>query len=563
MKSNLRNTQELLRLLVNSCIDRASACFSAYVCNEKDANVVVDWLYIAASIAWCMNPGYLRSSKIEQMLSNVSSSVLGVSELKTRQRSAQCVHVVHVATAVSLRGGHTRVIARWINNCRMFGHDQVHHLVLTGQGTSEIPGWLEDAVQKTGGECFLLDRKSGWIGCAKALREYVVRRADAVILHVHPNDPIVNLAFGELKNHFPIFMFNHADHVFSLGMGGASRVLDFRKSGQDLTLRYRNVNSTVVPLPLIVDDVAAQNRSAVRLDARKRLNISSDTLVALTIGDEYKYKDALGYSFIGCVSDLLKLEPELILVVVGIPMKNEWAALAAEYQNRFFPVGTVTDRSLLNDYYSAADVYLEGFPFSSLTAMIDAGLNSLPIQRMLNVQLPILSGDDIALDGLIAVATNCGEYISGVSHLLGMDSWERENLGQRIRNSIIRSHCGEMWFKTFVSPLFNSGITNPCEGCSDELNEIPDFNEQNDTELDALAEFQLKTRGAFVVTLISMAQSPLSLLRLQKILLDFLFRNIWRFSLTSVVYSLFIPLLLNFLRYVPRKKIIRAVQKLR
>lgn len=563
MRSGFNKVRELFSLLIDYCVGRATASLKDDKCSEAQANAVVDWLYVAASLAWCMNPGYLRSFKIEQIIRKIGLCTLGEVKLDARPPKPVYTHVVHVATAVSLRGGHTRVIARWINNCRMFGHDQVHHLVLTGQGTSEIPGWLEDAVQKTGGECFLLDRKSGWIGCAKALREYVVRRADAVVLHVHPNDPIVNLAFGELKNHFPIFMFNHADHVFSLGMGGASRVLDFRKSGQDLTLRYRNVNSTVVPLPLIVDDVAAQNRSAVRLDARKRLNISGDTLVALTIGDEYKYKDALGYSFIGCVSDLLKLEPELILVVVGIPMRNEWAALAAEYQNRFFPVGTVTDRSLLNDYYSAADVYLEGFPFSSLTAMIDAGLNSLPIQRMLNVQLPILSGDDIALDGLIAVATNCGEYISGVSHLLGMESGERANLGQAIRSSIIRSHCGEMWFKTFVSPLFNSGITNPCEGCSDELNEIPDFNEQNDTELDALAEFQFKTRGAFVVTLISMAQSPLSLLRLQKILLDFLFRNVWRFSLTSVVYSLFMPLLLNFLRYVPRKKIIRAVQKLR
>lgn len=559
MKSELRSTQQLFGLMFNCCIDRARVCFPSGNYTESEANSVIDWLYVAASIAWCMNPGFLRSLAVEKILSNISSNLLGPSVISPLRGSSPRVHVVHIATAVSLKGGHTRVIARWIDNCSIYAPDQVHHLLLTGQGDSEIPAWLAESVRKTGGQCSLLDRNSGWIGCAKALRGYVFDHADAVVLHVHPNDAVVNLALEGVKDIIPVYLFNHADHVFSLGVGLASRVLDFRNSGKDFSLRYRYVNSTVVPLPLIVGDIA-QNRSVVRVEARKRLNISADALVALTIGDEYKYKDALGYSFLGCIRALLTLESGLTLLAVGIPFKNEWAALAAEFQNRFVPVGTVTDRNLLNDYYSAADVYLEGFPFSSLTAMIDAGLNGLPIQRMHNLQLPILSGDDIALDSSVCIATNCGEYISGVRSLLAMDPVARENLGASIRSLIVTNHCGEIWFKTFIEPMFNLASTKSFDGHIDRPLELSDSVEKNNAELDALAEFQLETRGAFVVTLISMAQSPLSLFRLQKILLLFLLKDIRKFSIKSVAYSTFTPFIISFLRYLPWKRV-RTIMK--
>lgn len=564
MNPRFKRIQELVSSLFDCCVDRATAYIKNDECSEANVNAAVDWLYVAASLAWCVNPGCLRSIKIEQILSKISICTLGGTRVEARPLDTKCTHIVHVATAVSLRGGHTRVIARWIDNCRMFAKDQVHHLVLTGQGSSDIPEWLADTVRETGGECVFIDGKSGWIERAKQLREYAIRRADVIVLHVHPNDPVINLALFGMKEQLPVFMFNHADHVFSLGAGVCNGVLDFRMSGQDLSSRYRGVNSKIVPLPMVVEEMDAQDRRKLRCEARKRLNIDLEGFVALTIGDEYKYKAALGCSFIECVRRMLKSEPGLTLIAVGIPNKNEWAVLAYESQNRFIPIGNILDKSILNDYYSAADIYMEGFPFSSLTAMIDAGLSCLPIQRMRNVKLPILSGDDVALDGLVGVATNCDEYIAGVRQLMEMKPDARERSGVAIRDSIKKFHCGEMWFKTYVAPLSALSIANN-EVLFDRphecLRDITAGNEQEDSALDALAQFQWETRGAFVVTLISMARSPLSLLRSVNIALNLIFRNLRIFSAAAVMLVLWVPLFLTVLRYVPKWMVVRASRK--
>lgn len=552
MKSGFNKVRKLFSLFIDYCVGRATASLKDDKCTEASANIVVDWLYVAASLAWCMNPGYLRSIKIEQILSKISLCTLGVVKLDGSEKKAGFIHVFHVATSVSNRGGHTRVISRWIDTCMMFAKDQVHHLVLTGQGTSDIPEWLANAISKTGGKCILVGEKSGWIGRSAHLRDLVTRHADVIVLHVHPNDPIVNLALFGMKVHMPIFMFNHADHVFSLGMGVCNRVLDFRKSGQDLTTRYRGVSSTIVPLPMVVDDIAGNNRQKLRYDARKRLDIDIDAVIALTIGDEYKYKDALGYSFIECVRRMLKSEPGLTLIAVGIPNKNEWAVLASETQNRFVPTGNILNKSILNDYYRAADIYLEGFPFSSLTAMIDAGLNGLPMQRMRNVKLPILSGDDVALDGLIGAATNCEEYVSGVSRLIEMGADMRERLGVEISESIKSCHCGEMWLKEYITPLFNSSVANLdslCNGPPEKMNIVTEGKVKEDCVLDSLACFQWETKGAFSVVLLSMARSPLSLSRLVCMELSFIFKNMRILTPVSVIFVLLSPFFLMCVRY--------------
>lgn len=564
MNSSFKKIQELVSSLFDLCVDRATICLKNDECSEANVNAAVDWLYVAASLAWCVNPGCLRSIEIEQILSRISICTLGITRVGARPLNAKCTHVVHVATAVSLRGGHTRVIARWIDNCRMFAKDQVHHLVLTGQGSADIPEWLADTVRETGGECVVMDGKSGWIERAKQLREYAIRRADVFVLHMHPNDPIINLALFGMKEQLPVFMFNHADHVFSLGVGVCNGVLDFRKSGQDLSSRYRGVNSAIIPLPMVVEERGGQDRRKLRCEARKRLNIDLEGFVALTIGDEYKYKSALGCSFIECVRRMLKSEADLTLIAVGIPDKNEWTALASESQNRFVPIGSVLDKSVLNDYYVAADIYMEGFPFSSLTAMIDAGLYCLPIQRMRNVKLPILSGDDVALDGLVGVATNCDEYVAGVRQLMEMKPDARERSGVAIRDSIKICHCGEMWFKTYVAPLFTQSIVNNellFDGSHQCLRDIAAKSEQEDSALDALAQFQWETRGAFVVTLISMARSPLSLIRSVNIALNLIFKNLRVFSAAAVLLVLLVPLFLTVLRYVPKRMIVRASRK--
>ena len=548
--------QEIVTILMDYCVGRALRYFKNDKCSEPQANAAVDWLFIAVSLAWCVNPGYLRSTKIEQLLSKIALSTIGLFTNGEYLSATGRKHVVHVATAVSLRGGHTRVIARWIDNCRMFDKEQVHHLVLTGQGTSSIPEWLLNTVRGSGGDCISIDRSLNWIERSEQLREFTIARASIVVMHVHPNDPIANLAFYGMRDYIPVYSFNHADHVFSLAAGVCSRVLDFRKSGQDISLRYRGTKSLIIPLPMIAEDIEENLvREKIRSEARARLNITPNIFVALTIGDEYKYKNALGYSFIQCVNKMLELESGLTLVAVGIPNRNEWADLAVKFKNRFVPVGTVFDKCVLNDYYSAADIYLEGFPFSSLTALIDAGLNYLPVQRMRNVSLPILSGDDIALDSLIEAATNCDEYIIGVSELMQLESDERQRLGLVIRDSIIANHCGKSWVKKYIEPLFRPSHLKEKFDIGNSQNTNDEIN--NDHTLQRLARFQCETQGAFSVTILSISRSPLLLFRWLTAVTFVLCKYVGRFSIKIFMVLLLSPLVIFALRYAPVEVISR------
>lgn len=557
-----KSAQEIVTATMDYCVDRALKCFRDDKCSRAQANVAVDWLYIAISLAWCVNPGYLRSIKIEHLLSKIALSAIGLCTVGRNISATRRKHVVHVATSVSLRGGHTRVIARWIDSCRMFDKEQVHHLVLTCQGKSSIPEWLLNSVSESGGDCISISRSLSWVEKSEQLREFTKTRASIVVLHVHPNDPIANLAFSGMRDFIPVYFFNHADHVFSITAGVCGRVLDFRKSGQDISSRYRGAESLITPLPMVVEDIKENfDRKNIRSEARARLNISPDVFVALTIGDEYKYKEALGYSFIQCITKLLELEPCLMLIAVGIPNTNEWADLASKFQNRFVPTGIVFDKCTLNSYYSAADIYLEGFPFSSLTALIDAGLNALPVQRMLNVNLPILSGDDIALDGLIAVATNCEEYIVGTRGFLQMNIEQRESLGFAIRDSIVLNHCGKSWIENYIDPLFCFPVLKkkfPSDGLLYVDNEII-----QDHVLEDLACFQWETKGAFSVTILSLSRSPLSLFRWFAVVIFVISKNFGNFTIKQNIAVLLSPLVLFTLRYSPIKMFTRVRNMLR
>jgi len=160
---------------------------------------------------------------------------------------------------------------------------------------------------------------------------------------------------------------------------------------------------------------------------------------------------------------------------------------------------------------------MEGFPFSSITAMIEAGLHLLPIQRMHNLQAPILSGDDPALDSLVSVANDEGAYAEGVVRLARLSEKERGKLGQKIRNSIIRKHCGEGWLESYLEPaimnIFSTQISDRHLSLN-EKNRSSISGETYEQEKNSLTLFQLANNGTVSLTVSALANSSISIMRL-------------------------------------------------
>src|SRR5262249_14731301 len=117
-----------------------------------DADSLLCYIQMAAKFAWLMPTGRYadghlenRALKIGQTTNDffnerASSFSLNLPMGETRRK------VLHVATSVHNVGGHTKLIANWINR----DPDSCHCLLITGGSSSQredgIPVWLREAV---------------------------------------------------------------------------------------------------------------------------------------------------------------------------------------------------------------------------------------------------------------------------------------------------------------------------------------------------------------------------------------------------------------------------------
>jgi len=432
-----------------------------------DYESAVDWIYFAATLAWGTNPGFFYDKELEDVLDKIGQKVgnqnkpfVELSELSND--SSKQKKILHILSTAYLTGGHTRLVAHWIDNCRIHCQNQVHSILITSQGKSKVPDWLTSSAKNIGGECIVFPDNLTWLQKAYSLRSITKEWSDIIVMHIHPNDPVPNIAFSSADWDIPVLFCNHADHVFSLGMSISDIILDIRKSGQRITNNRRKYGnrSMLLPIPLIDRIPHIDQRENLRIEARKNLNLPLYEKIALTIGSEYKYKPSLGYNFFECIKKILLKDNTIHVYAIGLPNSGSWKALSEEMKGRFHPVGLVQDKTELEDYYLAADVYIEGFPMGSLTAMLDAGLYMLPIQRINNPFAPILSGDDIGLDQLISIANDEDEYINGAIKLLHTSSDIRNNIGKKTRDSILTNHCGKAWVDNWLNPIIEQVSLN-------------------------------------------------------------------------------------------------------
>jgi hypothetical protein len=298
-------------------------------------------------------------------------------------------------------------------------------------------------VELGGGELTVLNPQLPLLERAGRLREIACRRADAVVLHAHMDDPIPILAFA-VENTPPVLLVNHADHVFWLGASVADLVTEIRLSGQELSRCCRGIEGSIY-LPIPLEETESGSGDGGRsLDRRKsvrqRLGIPQEAVVFLTIAGKHKYTPLNNYGFISVAQNLLERCPGAYLIAVGPSSEGPWAAASAKTGGRMIALGI---KEVVSPFHAAADVYLEGFPFGSLTSLLEAALAGLPcVEAPATTPLPLRS-DDPALDCLLTPA-NPEEYILEALRLAG-DAQARSAEGARVQTAIRQYHCGAGW----------------------------------------------------------------------------------------------------------------------
>jgi hypothetical protein len=425
-----------------------------------DADSLLSYIQMAAKFAWLLPTGRYADGQIENRALKIG---LATKDFVNEGPSRSCFNllpkdkrrkVLHVATWVQSVGGHTKLIANWISH----DPDSCHSLLITRGSSSQreepIPQWLREAVSDNGG-CLVLLPPGGLLSKALSLRAVVQQDVDMVVMHHHPDDvvPVVAFATGRCP---PVAVLNQAHHVFWLGSSIADAVIEIWPSGRSLSETRRLVKrSLFLPIPLSAPPQVS------RTGARMALQIPDDQVAILSIGSAFKYTPTETHNFYRVAVRLLEQHPQAHLYLVGVTWTDCAEYLPYRQHERLHLLGIIEDPTL---YRAAADLYLEGFPICSETALLESTLlGACPVLSFAPGSR-VLTCDDVALRGVVENAASEEEYIEKVSYLI-RDSEERERIAAQAKARISAVHGGPEWTRSLHSVYEDLERTKHCPGC--------------------------------------------------------------------------------------------------
>ena len=411
---------------------------------------------VAANHAVLWHPGLFAHADLEQLLRRLGEAALPFSGGAKRQdRKAGPMSVLHVATELVEIGGHTRMVARWIR------HDagNVHSLALTRQHML-VPERLRGPIGAGGGRIHRLNEKpGGLLSWARALQR-LMAGADLVVLHVHSMDIVPFLALAGLERPPPVTLVNHADHLFFVGVDFVDQVIHTRRSGLRLSADRRGVApERNVLLPLCLEPAA---RSRSRAEAKRELGLSPDCTVILTIARALKFRPVDGRTFADTLVPVLRQNPGARFIAVGPGGKVDWSAAQALVPGQIEVIAETPDTGL---YLEAADIYVDSFPFVSITSLFEAGLHGLPLvsHNPFGRQCAIMGADSPGLDATILRARSPDDF-SAILGRLVRDPHFRRLKGEETRSEIEAVNMGENWrgalLQTYEKVLSGRGPRN-------------------------------------------------------------------------------------------------------
>ena len=399
----------------------------------------------AAAYACFNHTGLFASDRLENLLTALSARELPTARpadatIPPASRGG-AARVLHVATQVYDTGGHSQMLAQWI---RADEHRD-HHVCLTDQADVPVADKVLAAV---GGRASVstLDRPfAGLLGRAAALRE-LASGFDHVVLHVHPHDVVPSIALTGRAGPEVLYV-NHADHLFWVGTHVLDRLVNLRESGQELAVERRGVpreRNAVLIRPL---DLRA--RSQGRAEAKVALGIDPRLVVVASAAAAFKFEPVEGEGFLDVVLPVLERYGDTRLLVAGPDPVGEWAALADRGQGR--ATGLLPD---VRPVLEAADVYVDSYPFSSLTSMLEAAALGTPVitLRAPSQEPAVLDADTPELADHLQVASSSQDLRLRLGSLVD-NARLRQALGEDTAQAVREAHADGAWRRSVDSLL--------------------------------------------------------------------------------------------------------------
>jgi len=385
------------------------------------------WIALAAEVAWTAHPGRLSDGRLEAIAIRIGQRLEvppPAGERAVGQQAAR--RVLHVATTVYGTGGHTRLLENWVKT----DEGSVHSVMLLDQGDEPVRAALIERIRASGGDVVIVQAGTTLLERARVLRRVARSGYDVVVLHHHPNDVTPLVAFATAGGP-PIAVMNHADHVFWLGVSVADLVVEYRDFGAELSRERRETRlSLTFPLPLDIE-----GSTPTREEARDRLGIPESEIMLLTMGAPAKYMPTRRHRFFKAAAKVLEQRGNARLYVIGVGEQNV-DVLDITIHDHIKLLGIVGETS---DYEAAADLYLEGFPFGSYTALLQTAARGVCPVVMHSPTAHNDSTREVALRGLLASADDENSYVAETVALID-DPEKRRTLGREVAKRVRVEH---------------------------------------------------------------------------------------------------------------------------
>ena len=391
---------------------------------------------VAANHAVLWHHGRFACPELEDALARIGAAALPHPGSPRTAATGRALNVLHVATEVYAIGGHSRLAEQWM---REDGASR-HSLVLTRQ-RGPIPATTTDAVSAAGGTDVVLNRAAGilldWAGRLQS----EMARADVVVLHVHSMDVLPFIACAGMARRPPMLFVNHSDHLFFVGARFADLVVCTRRSGHRLCIDRRGIPAErLALLPLCLGEEAPQ---ADRAAARATLGLARDDVMILTVARGVKFAPVGHEAFPDPFVELLQRNPHVRLVAVGPGGEVDWSAAEAAVPGR---IQAITATRETARYFAAADIYLDSFPFVSITSLLEAGRAGLPMvtRNPFGPDCAVMGADTIGFDASIVRSSSTAEMVATLQRLID-DAALRRQIGEAARTVIAALNGGVGW----------------------------------------------------------------------------------------------------------------------
>jgi glycosyltransferase involved in cell wall biosynthesis len=384
------------------------------------------WAFVAADTAYRYHLGRCADPALERLLRELGPTICAEHPLEGRRPSARGDdgrrRLVHLLSG-TVGGGHIAVVQQWVSAlCHRGGYEQ--HLLSTEltpgrRGLRAISDEVASSRHAPPG--LTPDSRVRW-----TIEELAAIDPDFVVLHVDPADVFAICAADQYRRMAgaPLYFFNHADVLFSVGPSLADYVVHYRRASARYSLAYRSLHLSQIRFAPL--GAGPEGPPEGPLPARH-----PGATASVTVANYYKLMPDGHWDFAEMLSQLLLREPEHYHLMVGdghavqrIRLRRALRRLPRSARARVLWLG---HRSDLGELMRSTDFLIESCPFPGGVVRAHALRCGLPVVAVRH-QWPLLSDTD-ALEPDYSLWASSNEEMVDLASRLIRDPASRRQTG--------------------------------------------------------------------------------------------------------------------------------------